>query len=483
MDKVILDWDSNKKKAIINSPFYLEMIRESFSIPNKIKKLAKFSHCRGMADRIYAISKKGLFERGLTAEIVKYCIKNDIDYEISNELFDKIKIPSSFPIENLKLHPREYQTKAVEKALKYGNGNFVIGTGGGKTLLMAMILRTFGKRALICLPSHLVSQTHKDFIEYGIPEEEINIWTSKNEHEINSIVIISYSLLQRRLSKKENIEIYQEKFNQIELLLFDEVHSLRRDNKINKTFKIFDHIYHRFGFTGTLPECKMDKWNILGKIGPILIDINSDKLRKEGYLTNVSAKVIKLFYNNPPNFTSSKTEPNKAYLEEKEFIAKSNFRNSVIKKLANRLTGNTLILIDRLEQGDLLYDTIKTLSNKKCFWVNGEVNLETREKIRQLMESDNNIVCIAMTKIFSTGINIKNLHNIIFGQAGKAKVTMIQSIGRGLRLSENKERLILVDIADMLRYGVDHFSQREKRYIEENISYEIHEIHQQSSTN
>ena len=94
------------------------------------------------------------------------------------------------------------------------------------------------------------------------------------------------------------------------------------------------------------------------------------------------------------------------------------------------------------------------------------------------MEKKKDIVCIAISKIFSTGINIKNLHYIVFAGGGKAKVKIIQSIGRGLRLHKDKTGVIIIDIADMLHYGTQHYSKRLGLYKDEKIDYGIKKITQ-----
>ena len=114
--------------------------------------------------------------------------------------------------------------------------------------------------------------------------------------------------------------------------------------------------------------------------------------------------------------------------------------------------------------------------NKQVFFIRGEVAIDEREKVKKLMENTTNVVCIAISKIFSTGINIKNLHYIVFAGGGKAKIKIIQSIGRGLRLHKDKTGVIIIDIADMLHYSNQHYTKRLKLYKNEKIDYGIKRI-------
>ena len=127
-------------------------------------------------------------------------------------------------------------------------------------------------------------------------------------------------------------------------------------------------------------------------------------------------------------------------------------------------------MIDRIQHGlDLQKVLEKNCENKKVFFIRGEVEVESRNEIRKIMENANNVVCIAISSIFATGIDIKNLHNIILANAGKAKIRLLQSIGRGLRLHPSKEKLMLIDLADQLYYGKKHFDKRIEIYNKQQI--------------
>jgi len=476
---VILDWDKKKSKGIIVSD-HLDLIRNHFSVPNDAKK---FSRNSWAPDRLGIITGTGRFDLGLYYTILKFTKSGKYKFSVSTtqRLQEKLLTGTEeYEIPKLKLPPRDFQNQGVRLAATYGFGTFVVGTGGGKTLLMALITETFksiGKeKTLIGLPPHLVEQTTSDFIEYGIPEEDISKWDGRHELQSTRIVIASYKIIQSKLTKDKEETVKQLK--DIDLLLLDEVHCLRKMNKLNKAINTFT-TFNRFGFTGTLPDNLLDKWNIIGKVGPILLDINSYQLREEGLLSNVKALILAITYNNPPKFTSSQEDKNRAYREERNFIQTNTFRNSLIRSLCTRFDNNCLILVNQIAHGKLLFDLLgEAFPDKRIFWVSGETGMKDRELIKGLMETETNIICIAITKIFSTGVNIKNLHYIIFAQGGKAKVTMIQAIGRGLRLHKSKPHLLIIDIADMLKYGTSHLQMRKKRYNEEKISYEITQINE-----
>ena len=149
----------------------------------------------------------------------------------------------------------------------------------------------------------------------------------------------------------------------------------------------------------------------------------------------------------------------------------NNFRNNIIQKLVKNLNTNTLILVDRIVHGEYLLNFLQaTLDCKQIFFIQGSVDVQERENVRQIMENQTGIVCIAISKIFSTGISIKNLHNVVFAAIGKARIKIIQSIGRSLRLHETKDIATIFDIADNnLTYGNKHYTERKEIYTNEQI--------------
>jgi superfamily II DNA or RNA helicase len=194
----------------------------------------------------------------------------------------------------------------------------------------------------------------------------------------------------------------------------------------------------------------------------------------------VSANVLELHYTNSPPTITNSLNPAEKYRAELEFLFDNKFRNNTVAALSNNAPNNVLILIDYIRHGQALYECLTKLCNRKqVFFIRGEVEIKDREKVRDLMEKNTNIVCVAISKIFSTGVNIKNLHFIVFAGGGKAKVRTIQSIGRGLRLHETKDKLYIIDLADQFTYGKRHQLKRQSLYEQENIPYQAKKIFEQ----
>ena len=482
---IIFDWDKKYNKGIIKSDL-LDVIREHFSVKNKTAYITK--HYSGFApSRKYAITNAGRFDLGLFKDICKKLVELQLPFSATDDFKKEYFIPYEFykdDLPKLSLELRDYQITATNAALKQGTGNIVISMAGGKTLIIATLIQSIRNNTnknltLIIVPSiQLVEQTYKDFIDYGLDSTNITRWSGKHKKDPKAeIIIASSSILQSKLSDRSF-------FKDLDLLIVDEAHKCRKGNKINK---LIDQIPtpHKFGFTGTMPPDKIDYWNVVGKLGPVVYEKTSKELRDEKYISDGIIEVIKLEYNNMPIHTEvpSILKPTVAYDTECDFLYENQFRNNIINNLCDRLDKNTLIIVDRIIHGEAIYNTIKELHKKKVYFIQGSVSLEAREEIRTLMEDRDDIICIAISKIFSTGINIKNLHYIIFGDAGKAKIKIIQSIGRGLGLHETKNKLVIFDIADNLTYGKRHLEERINLYDQEKYKYKITTLNEKNYTN
>lgn len=479
-----LDYCDKKSKGIVKGNLFKE-IREHFSEKNDAAKFLRHRY-KFIPNRNYAITPTGRYNVGLTYEIVKYI--ND-KYPTEKCVLDNRLIHNIAPGETWKKLPQytehllpltlklyDYQEDVVKRCLSNGRGTIVLATAGGKTLITSALINQikniihFNNKAFKCVfivPSlSLVEQTVDKFIEYGV-NFTFSKWTGSHDLNLSTDVIVcNLGILQ---SKNTDLSFLKT----IDLLIIDEVHSLRTGNNFNKIVDQID-TPHKFGFTGTLPESNLDKWNIIGKIGPVLYERKSHELRKQNFVSNVQVTILDIFYKTVPPKSHSVVD---RYRNEIEFIITSEYRNKIINKLSSNATNNMLIMVDYIRHGQRLYDILSSnLKNKEVYFIQGSVDTDTREEIRKKMEHKTNVVCIAISKIFSTGIDIKNLHNIIFAGGGKAKIKILQSIGRGLRLHKDKQMLQIIDLHDQLNYSEQHGNKRIEFYEQEKIPYQKNEL-------
>jgi len=475
--QVKFEYDLKRKEVKIISDSF-NQIKEYFSVKNPGARFVRGG--RFIPQRIYAITPSGYCGVGLIPEIIKYIKTLPVPHEIvyDHELMKlygnlKFQIPTGYP--NIKeliseYQLRDYQREAVNCALDRGYGIIELATGGGKTFIIANLVYAVTQlipkeeRVLIVVPDiGLVEQTYKDFVSYNFPTDQVTKWSGNNEINLNARVIIAnLGILQ---SEKSDLSW----FDEVGLLIVDECHKLRKGNKV---CKLIDKIptLRRFGFTGTLPENDIDTWNINNFIGPVIFKKTTTDLRAAAggeYIANAQALSIHLEYDYKPDYTA--VGAMQRYMLELDFIHNNPFRFKVIKNIVNKLTNNCLILVDHIAHGDNMFRELSNLPGKQVYFIQGSVEVEERRKIQDLMEKDNNIICIAISKIFSTGISIKNIHYIMFAAGGKSKIKVLQSIGRGLRVHENKDVLTLIDIVDELVYGGKHFTKRKQFYEIEKI--------------
>jgi superfamily II DNA or RNA helicase len=470
---ITFDYKSSTGKLYLtcSDSAFFSQLREYFSVENKG---AHFARRRGrfVAARKYVITPTGVCDIGLYWEIRKYLIEHQVicDVVLSDTFTNAINTNTVCDVySDFKFELRDYQLDVIKKALKLGQGTCVLGTGAGKTFTTAALIQNYYEKSnnkqtfkcLLIVPDlGLVEQTYNEFSNCGVTFT-LSKWTGNNELDLcSNVIICNVGILQSRFSANDWVKF-------VDLLVIDECHMIRSGNSISSLISKIK-TRNRYGFTGTLPEEQIDRWNIIGKIGPIIYEKSSAELRHEDFLVNVEVKVIKMDYNESP-----KKITKDAYRNELEFLFTNNHRNSFISKLCEKLTNNTLILVNYIVHGEELFSMLSSLKNKQVFFIRGEVDVDTREEIKKLMEVYDNVVCIAISKIFSTGINVKNLHNIVFASGGKSFVRTVQSIGRGLRKHHNKTKLIIFDIADNLTYGQRHATKRQEIYKQEKIKFNI----------
>ena len=233
------------------------------------------------------------------------------------------------------------------------------------------------------------------------------------------------------------------------------------------------HAKYRFGFTGTLDGTQTHKWVLEGLFGPSYKVTKTEELMRQGHLSQLDIQCLVLKH--PPQTFN-------VYEDEIQYLINHDQRNNFIKNLTLDLKGNTLVLFQRVEShGAGLYEKINNNKgdNQKVFFIHGGVDTEERELVREITERENNAIIVASYGTFSTGINIKNLHNVIFASPSKSRIRNLQSIGRVLRKGKNKVKATLYDISDdcstksRRNYTLNHFIERIKIYNEEKFNYEI----------
>ena len=417
---------------------------------------------------------------GLLDRVIQFCKDHGYTYEFkdSKHYGTPFEVNEGISKEGVKdymtaisrYQPRSYQIDGVYDALRHNRKLLISPTASGKSLMIYSIVRYFVERkknTLIVVPTtSLVEQMYKDFADYGWDVGSFchKIYAGR-ERETDSQVIITTWQSIYKLPRK-----YFERFS---VVVGDEAHQFKSKSLISIMTKLADAKY-RYGFTGTLDGTQTHKWVLEGLFGPSYKIIKTEELMKKGHLAKLDINVL-LLKHPPQKF--------EVFEDEVKYIIGHERRNNFIKNLALDLKGNTLILYARVEgHGVPLYELINsnnTIENRNVFFIHGGVDTEDREKVREITEQENNAIIVASYGTFSTGINIKNLHNVIFASPSKSRIRNLQSIGRVLRKGNKKTKATLYDIADDIsyksrrNYTLNHLIERIKVYNEENFNYDI----------
>ena len=419
---------------------------------------------------------------GLVDKIVNWARKSEYSLEFENNKhygtpFEENEIISREGVKEYmtrisKYKPRDYQIDAVYDALKYNRKLLISPTASGKSMMIYAVVRYFvetKKKVLLIVPTtSLVEQMYKDFKDYGWNADQYchRIYSGKEKTNENSVTITTWQ------------SVYKLKrpfFKDFDVAIGDEAHLFKSKSLVSIMTKM-DSAKYRYGFTGTLDGSQTHKWVLEGLFGPSYKVTQTKELIDKGHLSKLQIRVLILKH------TDQKFD---TYEDELQYIIGHSKRNRFIRNLVLDLKGNSLILFSRVAtHGQILFDSINSSvqGNRKVFYVHGGVEAQERERIREITEQERDAIIVASYGTFSTGINIKNLHNVIFASPSKSRIRNLQSIGRVLRTGDNKKKAVLYDIADDIsyksrkNYTLNHLVERVKIYNEEKFNYEIIQI-------
>ena len=372
---------------------------------------------------------------------------------------------------------REYQLDAVYRAIKDGRRLLLSPTGSGKSLILYCLIRwneKFGRKQLLLVPTtSLVEQMYTDFQSYS----QNNGWKAS---ENCSRIYAGHSkenLLPITISTWQSVyDLPKKFFGGFDCVYGDEAHTFKAKSLTGIMHKLVNTPY-RIGTTGTLDGAKTHRLVLEGLFGQVYKVTTTRDLMDNDQLAELKIFGIVLQY---PDDVKKLNKDNK-YPDEMDFLCGYEPRNKFIRNLALKQTGNSLVLFQFVEKhGSILFDMIQAkVTDRKVFFVYGGTDTEQRENIRKITETENDAIIVASYGTFSTGINIRNLHNIIFASPTKSRIRNLQSVGRGLRKGDAKTHCNLYDIGDDLtwkarkNYTLHHMIERIKMYNEENFDYKL----------
>lgn len=442
--------------------------------------------------RLYNRQRKTLYV-GLMFELLKFIKSRGYSYTVDKELLNR----PSVALEDVKsvvndfimphdrgkvIEPYDYQYDAVHYMLNMNRSICLAATSAGKSLIIYLAARFYqlademeGKRIIIIVPSKmLVEQLYDDFDNYSTFEG--SKWNAKtfcqkvsgnyDKNIKKQIVITTWQSL--KLMPTWVME-------SAGAIFVDEVHTVS-GAVLTGLLERATTCNVRHGLTGTLNDMEVDQLAAQGLLGPAKRIVTAREIIDSGRATEVEVYCTILDYDrdtkkrywNGVNKISSE-KPAERFQFEVEFVNELKSRQTHLQKMISTMKGNTIVLFDRVEYGKLLYEDMKS-RHEDTYLIVGDVKDDERESIKKMLEGKSGCIVYATSKIMSTGVSIKNLHNAVLASSSKAKIRILQTIGRLMRLHESKEKANIFDIVDRLdldgkeNYTLLHVEERVKMY-------------------
>lgn len=357
--------------------------------------------------------------------------------------------------------PYRHQVEAILAAIRNPRMTMVSPTASGKSLILYVLTRYFDQCTILIVPTtNLVLQMENDFISYGMDAAAIHTIMSGRSHEAPPSTKVVITTWQSLLHEKRDF------FEQFNVLMCDEVHGAKAKSLV-RIAESCVNCNVRIGTTGSLDNIKSNRLTIVGLFGPIHRVVTTADLTERGLVTPLKVHLVKFNYtmqdrtayhnyvNKHYNGLNRTETAGKRYHDEIDFLINHGGRREVIANLVAGLPGNTMVLFSRVaKDGQKLYDYFKEhWPDREVYFVHGGTDAEQRDEIRGIVESGDHVIVIASVAVFSTGVNVKRLHNAVAIAPTKSIIRTLQSIGRTLRLASDKSAAHWYDIIDDLTYN------------------------------
>lgn len=366
---------------------------------------------------------------------------------------------------------RDYQIRLVNKLIAQGYGLGLAATGAGKTFMTAGLLDAYeqvGGTSFVIVPSTtLVKQTREDLQGWGLSVGEFS-----GDHKLLDFphVVSTWQALQN------NPKVMSDR----DVIIVDECHGAKANVLKNIISQAGKNIPHRFGLTGTLPKDKCDQLSIKVMLGSVVDEIPAKELIDQGFLATLDITMHQMIEDLTKQFAKHKADypdldyktfkkgyfPD--YKSERAFVHKSKERIAAIARLIQQrsMYGNVFALVDNIEFGKALSAAIEG-----SVFLYGKNGVEERAEVYKQFADRNDMIVIANAKIASTGLSIDRINELFLVDLGKSFIKIIQSIGRGLRMSKDKQHVNIHDVGTDLPYGHKHALERIRHYVEAQYPY------------
>lgn len=376
--------------------------------------------------------------------------------------------PKGHPKEGEPIVLRDYQLDAINGFMSHPQGLQELATGAGKTIITATLsalCEPYGRTLVIVPNKGLVVQTEEDYINVGL---DVGVYFGDRKDLNKTHTICTWQSL-NILDKKskgvtdEEVLTLAELLDGVTCVIVDEVHMAKADVLKNLLSQNLCNAPIRWGLTGTIPKEDINFHSILATLGPVVNRISAHALQEKGVLSQCHVNVVQLF----------DVKEFRTYQEELKYLVSDSERIGYIGKMCNGIkeSGNTLILVDRIDAGKQLEALIPN-----SIFISGEVKLADRKEEYDEIRTSTNKVLIATYGVAAVGLNIPRIFNLVLLEPGKSFVRVIQSIGRGIRKAEDKDFVQIWDITSTCKYAKRHLTERKKFYKEAKYPFTIEKV-------
>jgi superfamily II DNA or RNA helicase len=426
--------------------------------------------------KIRLINQRGMIYAGLQEHLAEWTKNHSYTIDYNKYVFSANTVHSSSFLNSYKsnLEPRDYQTFLIQKCLEQGRAVVVSPTGSGKSFVIHELVKYYWTpKTLIIVPTiNLVNQMYNDFKSYGMNVENFchKVWAGVDPQADKLITITTWQSL---------MDMPPEFFEQFKVVIGDECHGFKAKSLIHIMTQLVNAKI-RFGFTATLSNDIMcHELALEGLFGPIIKGETTKQLQDQGHLAEVEIVTLVLEY---PKEDRRKAK-GMTYNDEQDFLVAHEDRQTFIRNLALGLVGSSFVLFRLVDKhGQPLFDKLATAAPDRVRFVYGGTEAADREEVRIEANNDDNLIVVASYGVFAGGVNVPNLRNIVFASPYKSKIKVLQSIGRALRRTDQKQHSVIYDIIDDLssgsykNYGVRHYIDRVRLYNQERFPYKIYRI-------
>lgn len=385
---------------------------------------------------------------------------------IAEDFWGEVCWPNGHRFAGEPIRLRQDQVEVINRFLNNPQSLQEVSTGAGKTITTATLSKLcepYGRTVVIVPNKDLVLQTEADYINCAL---DVGVYYGDRK-ELNRTHTIctwqSLNILDKKFKDGEAALSLAEFLDGVQAVIVDEVHQAKADVLKNILTRNLNNCPIRWGLTGTIPKEDHEFQSILASLGPVIGQVTAKELQDKGILSACHVNICQLL----------DIKEFRDYQSELKYLVTDEKRIDYIGKLLNKIkdSGNTLILVDRIEAGEKLQKLIPN-----SVFVNGSVKSKNRKQAYDEIQEANDMVIIATYGVAAVGINIPRIFNLVLIEPGKSFVRVIQSIGRGIRKAKDKDFVQIWDLTSTCKFAKRHLTQRKKYYAEAQYPFSLEKI-------